>query len=390
MAPVSLDSLDFVPPAGLSGAGAFLWCVVLLGLGPGTGILYMLLLARAFTAAQARGRAELFEGSAQPLTAGPHRVVRGKVDVDGTDEVAVEVDIEQRVRDVSNKNGTHHEWREVDRKVRALPFYLLQPQGDPVYVEPGGDPFLVDLLATRYPDSRPFERIRAADVRRGEEFFVYGDLHQGSHPRARTAYRDGSPGWVLKAPRTGRMLMATDIIRDRFKGRISYLLNAGLLCGAFFLFVHSVFTLPYVAAMLGKQGTAKVVETRSWTTTSKHGPVEHYGITAVAEEDELSIEQEVPQAAYAAVEDVRARGHDANVPTLRFGKSGWCCIGSASFVFIPFLIIATIISSTAAILLALVYREQIPWYDRARLNEHGGQGRWPETRPAEPVDPRVD
>jgi hypothetical protein len=81
-------------------------------------------------------------------------------------------------------------------------------------------------------------------------------------------------------------------------------------------------------------------------------------------------------------------GGTALVPILR-DRHGWSCIGTESFVSGAFLIFASFLAAGIAIVLALVYRQQLPWYDRARVNEHGGEGPWRETRPHTPVDPRV-
>jgi hypothetical protein len=391
MASVSLEPTDYFPPPAFGGPSAFFFCILVLGIGVACAILYMILHARTLLLAERRTQTEILESAARPLSPGPRRVVGGRVDVDATDGVAVELDIEQYVVDVSNKNGCYHEWRESDRKLRALPFYLLQDGGDPVYVEPGNDVFVVDTIENRYPDDMPRFRIRAADVRRGEEFYVYGDLHLGPHPRARTAYRDGGTGWVLRAPQRGPMLMASEIIRDRYRSRISFLRSSAYVAGVLFVVTHGLCTAPYlVASFFGRHTTADVADTHHWATRDKHNAIiQHYSLHVVTD-DGLSIEQEVGREAYFRVSSVRDRGDTAVVPILRTSWSAATYIGEEAYVSVLFPILGGIFASLGLLLVYGVYQQQIPWYDRRKLVEHGGPGKWIESRPGAPVDPRAN
>ena len=80
---------------------------------------YLVVRAAALAQAQEREHALLLERAAKPLSRGPSRVVEGRVDLDGAEDVAVEIDIIQSVIDVTTKNSTSHSWKEVSRSVRA-------------------------------------------------------------------------------------------------------------------------------------------------------------------------------------------------------------------------------------------------------------------------------
>jgi hypothetical protein len=388
MAPVSFDSLDYMPPSEFGGPAAFLICIVALGFGVGAAILCLLLHARALSVAQRRTRAEL-EGAALPLSPGPRRFVKGRVDVDGADDVVIEVDIQQTVKDRRSKNDEWHEWRETTRNLRSAPFYLVQPNGEAVYVEPGPDLRVVDALANEYPADTPYRRVRAAAVRRGEELYAYGDLHSGAHARTRTPYRDGGTGWILKAPRTGPMLFATQIIRDRYTARISSVRHIAFALFVVFGALHTIFTLPYVAAaILGRSEMGYVIDVHDWATADKHGRVVHqYGLTVQAE-DGFALTRHVSYATYAVVTSVFARGDTAVVPLLR--TLDWdvaSFVGDRPSIPEAFPMLGLVAIGVALGVGIVFYRQNTAWYDRQRLVERGGPGKWIETRPRHPIDP---
>ena len=386
-----LVSSSLIPPAACGPGTAVVFCVCLLGFGIAFLIGYLVVRAAALAQAQEREHALLLERAAKPLSRGPSRVVEGRVELDGAEDVAVEIDIIQSVIDVTTKNSTSHSWKEVSRSVRAAPFYLVRDDGEQVYVEPSEGALIVDSLETRYPTELARKRVRAADVRRGERFFAYGDLVEGLHPRARQGYRDGL-GWILRTPRTDRMLLATQAIRDRYAPRILFLRRSALWLAVGFCIFHGLVTLPFVAARLfGTVPAADVTGTSTYLTHNKGNTTTHYVISARTA-DGFALVSDVPQVAFTEVGRVRAYGGaPVQVPILRtFDWSYASYLGDEPSVSL----LGVILGVTGALFLLLIvrlgYGNTIAWYDRAKLSEHGGTGHWRETRPASPVDPAMN
>jgi hypothetical protein len=382
LSPLDLSGADLLLPSEAGPLWAIFVGIGILGVGPGAAIGAMLLRARRLARAQAHEHEWLVEGAQVPLAPGESRVVAGQVEVDGTDPVAVEVEVEQRVSNHRNKNGAWHIWTETRRSVRVAPFYLVRPDGDSIYVEPDEDARVVDLLATKYPLDAPQHRVRSADVRRGEEYFVYGDVARGPHARALEGYRGGL-GWIVRAPRRGRMLLATEAIRDRYEARVAFLRAGGVLLALAFLLLHALFTAPFfVASFFGTHTTALVTATDTYVTTSKNTHTTHYTLTARTS-DGFTLEQEVPRDVYNV-----AHGRDVvSVPLIRCGNSTWASfLGTEAYVFWGWLVFGVVGTGVSWLLLSLAYGRRYAWYDRAKLVERA-EGLWVETRPTAPIDP---
>lgn len=375
---------DYVSPENAGYAWSLFIGVGLLGIVCGGLIVWMLLKARALSKAHARDEKEMLDLAARPLSAGPHRVVFGRVDLDEEDDVALEIDIDQTVNDHSSKNGRWHTWDEVDRELKKKPFYLVRDDGETIYVEPPEDVLVVDDLDTKYPIDAPRTRVRFADVRRGEQFFVYGDLDRGAHPRGQSAYRDGS-GWILRSPRQ-RMLLATAAISGRYRERIHYLNLVGGVSAVIFVILHAFITMPFLeAAFFGTRTTGTVVDRKTWVTTNKGNKTNHYSLT-VKTPDNLVFDQEVSHVLYEAMIAERVGDDPASIPVLETAHSERASyFGFEPNLLVFWLLFGTIVWLTTVIIVALEYRNRLPWYDRPKLNEHGGSGYWVEPRPQNPV-----
>ncbi len=383
-----LIASSLVPPGAFGPGTTLCLCIGFLGAGVAGVIAYAWLRAGALARSQAEEHALLVERAGRALSAGPSRVVEGRVDVDGRDDVAVEIDIVQQVRDVTNKSSRSHQWREVSRTVRAAPFYLVRDDGVSVYVEPTDDVLVVDSLETAYPMNRPRARIRSADVRRGERFFAYGDLVQGLHARAREGYRD-ELGWILRRPRTDRMLLATEAIRDRYKARISFLRASAFWLTLAFLAFHGMVTLPFVVASLfGTVTLAEATGAGTYLTHNKGRTTTHYVLSAHTAEG-LTLKSDVSRAVYDEYRSARPNGA-VEVPILQ--TAGWdraTYLGAEPSVNSAGTVLGVITAAFALLFLAFAYPTTLAWYDRKKLHEPGGSEHWRETRPAAPIDPTV-
>jgi hypothetical protein len=259
----------------------------------------------------------------------------------------------------------------------------VRDDGEAIYVDPPDDVFVADTLETQYPINSPRTRVRVADVRRGEMFFVCGDLDRGSHPRAQSAYRDGD-GWILRSPRQ-RMLLVTDAIRDRYRARISFLYWAGGIFAIIFVVAHALITGPFLAAAIfGTHTMGNVIDAGTWVTVNKGNKTTHYRLTARTP-DGVVVTQEVSRRLFDAMWPEKS-DENATIPVLETLHSADASyIGLEPSLFGFWLFGGTMLSVAAAIVAQAAYRKRVPWYDMPKLNEHGGSGYWVEPRPANPV-----
>jgi hypothetical protein len=400
---VPLDSLDFIPPNHAGMTGIFVVGVLFLGLGVAAGIVFMVSRVHALRAARAREIALLDDRSKWPLSQGPLRMVHGRVERDepagsrgrenenereSESDALAEIDIHQVVSNHSNKNARWHVWTETSRDARAQPFFIVH-DGDQraVYVEATSDLLIVDALATTYPDSMPNARIRAAKVKHGESIYAYGDLFAGQHHRAGGGgYRDGGTGWVLRAPRGGRMLLATEAMRGRYDARMKLLTAASAVLGVLWLAFHIAFTLPAIAATcIGTFTTAHVTNTRIERAKTKNGYVSHYMLDTETS-DGLHVTDEVPYRTWSMVKTAREHGERVDAPLLRVGDSDYASfIGRRAHTSVGALAAGCIAAIFACVIIVVTYRKRYAWYDQKKLVESGGDGHWIETRPITPI-----
>jgi hypothetical protein len=173
-------------------------------------------LAAELAAAEGKGQSPLRPGDT---------VLSGDVDGGGVDGPAVIVELEQTGTERLSKGSWSHTWKEVRRQVTTRPFYVVREGGERVRVEPDARVFLVDKLDQAQNQSRT-RRLRAATLVAGEPVHIVGLLVRANDPQ-QGGYRDGALGWVLRPPRTGRMLISTEPLADRHQKRMR--VHRGLL-----------------------------------------------------------------------------------------------------------------------------------------------------------------
>jgi hypothetical protein len=301
------------------------------------------------------------------------------------------VEIWQEVRDrlVFSENR-FHEWVERERRVRVRPFFLLRDDGEQVYVEADEDAFVVGALETSYPIDKPLWRTRAAGVHGGENVYAYGDLFSGPQPRAHGGYRDGT-GWVLRPPRAGRMLLATEALRERYEKRIKFLRRWAIVLSIGFCVAHPFLSGPFLAAELfGVHTTGKVVYLEYHGGRHTGGSSGDCVLKARAE-DGLLIVDSVPQETYEALKPALERGEEVTIPLLRTGSFQVASyLGKQAYVS-GFWLVAWVALAVGAVLgITFLYKSRFAWYDKEKLTEYGGSGSWKEMRPAAPILPHRD
>jgi hypothetical protein len=218
-------------------------------------------------------------------------------------------------------------------------------------------------------------------------FHAYGDLHVGHHPRAAEGYRDGA-GWILRRPRSGRLLLATNSVENRYDARIKFLRRwAGVMAFLWCVF-HGWCTAPFVAAVVfGRRTTAEIVRAnRNAIHNSRGGSHWVYALTATAP-DGFSLDQTVTADAYAHIARLQLKGETVTVPLIRTGN--WkdaSYLGTEPYAYIFPVGLALIWSLSALLGLGRGYASTSAWYDSTKFVERC-DGVWEETRPEVPIAP---
>lgn len=109
------------------------------------------------------------------------------------DQSPITVEIDQHGSNFSGKNGTHHVWKEVARRVTIHPFHVVQESGERVLVEPDETVDFIDVLSSTSTGER-FRRTRTARLSPGEQVTCLGELAQPRRAGEAGAYRSGGGG----------------------------------------------------------------------------------------------------------------------------------------------------------------------------------------------------
>jgi hypothetical protein len=214
--------------------------------------------ARARAAALRRA----IEGQIGPLAPGDC-VLKGTIETDDPEGRAIAIELLQFGADHHSSQGLFHTWTEVARRVDARPFYLRLEDGRLVRVEPDARAFVVDALdGVKRTDLN--QRMRSAEVRRGDHVFVIGTLVEGFDPRAQIdgGYRGANgKSLVVRAPRGRSMLVSTEVPTQRHLRKEGFHGNWALGIAALLLMVHGLaFGNFYLLAFTGTPVDATVTE----------------------------------------------------------------------------------------------------------------------------------
>lgn len=360
MAVPDLFALDYVKPGHFGYTYSFVLGIVVLGIIVAAAIAALLVHAAQLMAAQRRLNEIFCAGAERKLSAGPNRVIKGVVEpTEGSPKVAIAVEIVQHVVNKTAKNSTWHEWKEDSRS------------------EPNEDALVIDGLETVLPKHMRMKRLRTADVKEGETFYVSGDLHRSAHPRARSAYRDANLGWVMRPPRRDRMLLAPNVLAERYTTRALLLRNASVMFVACFLLMHSIFTVPFfLATAFGERTEAAAVNFRTFETRSKSTTIIHY-VIALQTDDGTTFDAEVPGNTWRAV----GSESSPRIPVLkmpRFERASFA--GDHPSMNAVALILFCFGWTAAFLVLRVKSLQKVPWYDTNKFNERGESGHWNELR----------
>lgn len=292
-------------------------------------------------------------------------ILYGTVEPDGGPAVRVEID--QRGEEWSHKNGWSHRWRETARRVTARPFFLVLPSGEKVRVEPDPGVFLVDKL-DQLVRRQHNQRTRAAELTPGEVVYASGALVEGEVDQASAfrGYREPPKRkLVLRAPRGGRMLIASERLGRRYLGRVWFHACWAFYAAAALAFMHGAFFLGYhLRAFRGHVVQARIDKKHTYVTSSGKSRTVHHDLWLAWDggyfiEDAASrtfsrveVGDVVPVVDVAGWRQARALGRAATVSASR-----------------------ALVMIGLSLLMAFGYRHRRersrPWYDQRKVIDEG-------------------
>ncbi|MBL8680824.1 MAG: hypothetical protein JNK05_16715 [Myxococcales bacterium] len=348
----------------------------------GVAIVGFLLLGGLFFTAvfgewRARRRAaalrQAIEGKTGPLAPG-ECVLRGTIETDDPDGRAVAVELLQVGQNYQTKNGPAHTWTETARRVDARAFYLRLEDGRAVRVEPDQRVFVVDALdgARRVEFN---QRVRTAEVRKGDQVYVIGSLVEGYDPRAQVdgGYR-GAKGksLVVRSSKGRAMLVSTEAPTERHVRREGFHGNWALLTALAFVLINGIaFGSFHILAWTGTNVEATVVERTQQYHRTKNGGYYSYHLRAQYENvsgHRVSVTDEVSRTAFTADETEPGR---RVMFTVSPASSRIAQIGSKPGVTVASVLVSGLLSLILATIYYATVRGTRPWYDRKKVVEHG-------------------
>jgi hypothetical protein len=297
-------------------------------------------------------------------------VLAGRV-VDG-DGCPVVVEIEQQGFEWKDKNGGwHHRWREQRRQLSVKPFYVARPSGERVRVEPDDQVVLVDRLDPVEPHARDF-RIRRAQLEPGEHVFILGGMTRGPDPRA-GGYRESGENWILKPPRTGRMLISTEPLEDRHWRRARTWRNLAWLALAGCLAFQALpFGVVNALAFTGRTVEATLVTKEivsDWVRPKNGRPyLQHHHLVLVRTADGRLLRDEVGGAYYQSL----APGDPVTFLVSKVWPSLWQ-VGMRPCASIVNLILSGIAAGLFIVFLLVRAYTTRPWWERRVVDRGSGR-----------------
>lgn len=349
----------------------------------GVGTLGFLALAGAAFARSVSKSAEARAADASaeepaPLAVGDI-VLFGTVEYARDENVAVRVEVDQHGEESESSGVWSHKWTETKRRVLVAPFYLKLSSGERVRVEPSADVLLVDSMDGKIRVDLT-HRIRSAELTPGETVFAAGTLVRAVDPESAAGgggYRSPGEGFVLRPPRSGKMLLSSEPLGNRFRERSRFHRSWFfyiLITAAVF---HVAFLGYHVRRYWGETTTATIRKLDHSITKDDDGDDVHHYVVWLEPKGGGRFSDNVSDDLYSLLREgdgvpVRYVRHKAFAELSSIGRGGtvfgfaWCVVP---------LFLAT----------WLLYRgkESLtrPWYERELVDD--GSGRLGDTLHAE-------
>lgn len=359
MQPLVIDASEngYVP-----GVVAVVLMAFFFGIVPGAFLLFALV--RSFRSLRRAREADAQWEEGASLSPG-RAVLHGAVSYAPGRKEALRVEIDQEGTEHKTKNGWSHAWRESARRVTAEPFYVADMRGARVRVEPSPRTLLVDAVDKTIRREHA-SRTRIAELSEGEEVYVIGELVPAPDPDA-GSYRGAQTALVMREPSSGRMLVSSERLGDRFRSMASY----DRIGALGFLIFAAVFNL--LAVGFHARRAAGVVERGQIVAARLYSGKGARCSTTVRFADGETFGGDISTSYCGAVSAALAARRPVYVQAVRVpGTSFFSHVGdepAAHAVLFP------MGGVVLALIAALYFARGKPWYE-ARFDETGG-GRLP-------------
>ncbi len=291
------------------------------------------------------------------------------------DRPVISVRIQQRGREWQNKGAWSHQWAETEREVTVRPFYLRRDDGQRVRIEPDLAVALHDALSRTLRVATSV-RTRTAELTVGERVHIAGTVFGVGRSIGGGAYRETMTEPVMRAPRTGRMVVSTEPPGDTEASRTRFHFGwaAGLLTA---LMASVALMLSFDAIVVdGRTVIATPTHTRFWETwvQPKNGRgywSPHWAVRASAPWGEgrtISVEDDCSERVWSC-----ASAGECDVPfVVAEHAPGYQLIGTAPSVNSGLLVLCMIGASILGLGYWASAMQTRPWYQKRKVVEGGG------------------
>ncbi len=259
------------------------------------------------------------------------------------------------------------EWTEVERTVRARPFYLALRNGSRLRVEPAGHVELIDDL--ELPEPMPTRarvlRRRRAKLDRGERVVAQGALERGFDPeQVQAGYRGPSEALVLR-PHEGAIAFSTEPLGQRSEARARLHLRAALVGFVTFAALYGGWFRDFRLLHAHGRVVEATVLAHQVRPSGGKGQRREYGLDLALPTGEV-VHDDTNVAAFDATHDgdrapVTVTARRSNGAQIGRGEVG---IGTGEALF-ALGIVALLMLGHAS-----MCRWAKPWFERARVVDH--------------------
>ncbi len=308
-------------------------------------------------------RSEAIEQGPIELCEGPI-VIGGCVETDDGGP-AIRIEIDQAGTEQKHKNTWSHVWRETARRVHVRPFCVRLDNDQRVLVIPDEKVKIVDDMQTE--SSKNNTRLRVSEVSSGERVWIRGILsREGRDGGSVTAYRGGEAPFVLRRSRFEPVDVSSGTLTTRYARWRRFYRASAITFAVLLTLTHVVaFSSYYMQCVFGRVETATITGTSTYVTTSKSSKTTHYVIEAKLA-DGTKLKDEVASSIYVAARDKKiVQVPFRYIPFARFIHS----IGVSAVASTGWIVVVLMVAMVATIVLALVRRSSVAWYEQRRVVE---------------------
>jgi hypothetical protein len=291
---------------------------------------------------------------------------------------AVRIEIDQAGTEWRVKNGYAHRWTETARRVIAEPFELRLPSGELLPVEPDQRVFLVDKL-DQVVATDPSKRTRAAELTDGEVVYAVGDIAEGAIDPSGSfeGYREAPKRKkVLRAPKGGRLLLASEPLGARYWARVRFHIRWFLFVLAALAMMHAGVFLGFnLRVFRGHTVDARVSSLRHYTTGSGKSRTTYDMVGAHSLDFSETFNEDARASSFRQLEIgaiIPVTVVDGWPKVTQLGATPTASIGRF-FLMLVFMLICAFGYPASR-------QKSRPWYDQPKVIDEGGGKLYPPPR----------